>query len=977
MFSVVCFTNNSQPVVRHRAHDGRGTGPILLESYCLWICDRNNYVLRVSTISDVVCGVCYSSQPVVRDRAHYGRGKGTILLAGVTCRGNESSILDCQHQGMGVSNCRHRKVVGVDCLPPYGPSSVSITGPQFHITDDTDQPQVTLTCTAEHFRPDVIYTWSIDCARQISYDHASKCIFALTRQHDGEHVTCLATNVESKALKASSWITLYLPHGPSSVSITGPQVHITDDTDKLQVTLTCTAAHFRYDVVYTWNIDCTRQISYDNVSDCIFTRTRQHDGENVTCLATNTVNNTLTATSWITLDLPFGPSSVSVSESPHVISTRPGVLSLICVAPDSKVAVTFTWGGVTCNVTNPTTNNSTCTFRPTLEDDGKEIVCNASYSMVRGLVTTDTYIYTLKLNDAPQLVESNSTRGAGTKNNPFKVTRGVVFTFHLKAYPAPVLESTMFIGTALPLNNSDQGYTGSTKIREEMIRCWSSKVISLAECEIDADPVDVGFYAVTLENARGDITVYVHVESGQPKAMRARYARFQHSPGREMALYSRLGEALVRRDHVHVEVDDELYHLIDDSHLGPETGPQQAVNLRPRRRPCPAPLAPRLHHVPLPPLPSERVTSRRRPRSLPDDYLHPAASLSDRRAADSSTASRSHRRRSLPSDYMHLVPDYSTPVATLPYSPAQGVTSDYLIPTRTDRRRRKSSDYTDLRRPLPPDYLHPVTSRRERRRSLPSDYIHPIATAAERQPLKYSDYVPWMLNLADRWRPLPPDYIHPAPPGRERRRSLPSDYIHPIATAAERQPLKYSDYVPWMLNLADRWRPLPPDYIHPAPPGRERRRSLPSDYIHPIATAAERQPLKYSDYVPWMLNLADRWRPLPPDYIHPAPPGRERRRSLPSDYIHPIATAAERQPLKYSDYVPRMLNLADRWRPLPPDYIHPAPPGRERRRSLPSDYIHSVSTPADRQPRKPSTAYNARSTLLKGWLLRRLPVHVL
>ncbi|KAK7492488.1 hypothetical protein BaRGS_00016361 [Batillaria attramentaria] len=119
MFSVVCFTNNSQPVVRHRAHDGRGTGPILLESYCLWICDRNNYVLRISTISDVVCGVCYSSQPVVRGRAHYGRGYGTVLLGNVRCRGNESSILDCQHRGLGVIwYCGHREDVGVDCLPP-------------------------------------------------------------------------------------------------------------------------------------------------------------------------------------------------------------------------------------------------------------------------------------------------------------------------------------------------------------------------------------------------------------------------------------------------------------------------------------------------------------------------------------------------------------------------------------------------------------------------------------------------------------------------------------------------------------------------------------------------------------------------------------------------------------------------------------------------------------------------------------------
>ncbi|KAK7492494.1 hypothetical protein BaRGS_00016367 [Batillaria attramentaria] len=37
----------------------------------------------------------------------------------VTCRGNESSILDCQHRGLGVVwFCDHSKDVGLDCLPP-------------------------------------------------------------------------------------------------------------------------------------------------------------------------------------------------------------------------------------------------------------------------------------------------------------------------------------------------------------------------------------------------------------------------------------------------------------------------------------------------------------------------------------------------------------------------------------------------------------------------------------------------------------------------------------------------------------------------------------------------------------------------------------------------------------------------------------------------------------------------------------------
>ncbi|KAK7492469.1 hypothetical protein BaRGS_00016342 [Batillaria attramentaria] len=76
------------------------------------------YVLRVSTVGVVVCGVCYSSQPVVWGRAHYGQGSGPILLDDVRCRGNESSILDCQHRGLGVVWCNHYRDVGVDCLPP-------------------------------------------------------------------------------------------------------------------------------------------------------------------------------------------------------------------------------------------------------------------------------------------------------------------------------------------------------------------------------------------------------------------------------------------------------------------------------------------------------------------------------------------------------------------------------------------------------------------------------------------------------------------------------------------------------------------------------------------------------------------------------------------------------------------------------------------------------------------------------------------
>lgn len=33
------------------------------------------------------------------------------------CYGSETSILDCQHRGIGVHNCRHTEDAGVICLP--------------------------------------------------------------------------------------------------------------------------------------------------------------------------------------------------------------------------------------------------------------------------------------------------------------------------------------------------------------------------------------------------------------------------------------------------------------------------------------------------------------------------------------------------------------------------------------------------------------------------------------------------------------------------------------------------------------------------------------------------------------------------------------------------------------------------------------------------------------------------------------------
>ena len=64
----------------------------------------------------VVCRMLNLSAATAAPRyAAFGEGRGPIWLGYVRCTGNENSLLDCTHNGLGYNHCGHYYDAGVIC----------------------------------------------------------------------------------------------------------------------------------------------------------------------------------------------------------------------------------------------------------------------------------------------------------------------------------------------------------------------------------------------------------------------------------------------------------------------------------------------------------------------------------------------------------------------------------------------------------------------------------------------------------------------------------------------------------------------------------------------------------------------------------------------------------------------------------------------------------------------------------------------
>ncbi|XP_019213853.1 deleted in malignant brain tumors 1 protein-like [Oreochromis niloticus] len=92
--------------------------------------------------AEVVCRYLDCGTALRAISAVFGEGSGQIWLDDVACSGNESSLIECGHNGFGKHNCNHGEDAGVICSVSLPKPSISVNEDQFTWGQD-----ISITCS--------------------------------------------------------------------------------------------------------------------------------------------------------------------------------------------------------------------------------------------------------------------------------------------------------------------------------------------------------------------------------------------------------------------------------------------------------------------------------------------------------------------------------------------------------------------------------------------------------------------------------------------------------------------------------------------------------------------------------------------------------------------------------------------------------------------------------------------------------------
>ena len=78
----------------------------------------NGFILHQILKPSFILVFAYFNSKDVSVQSEYGGGSGPIHLDDVRCTGQETSIYECNHGGLGNHNCDHNEDAGVICVAP-------------------------------------------------------------------------------------------------------------------------------------------------------------------------------------------------------------------------------------------------------------------------------------------------------------------------------------------------------------------------------------------------------------------------------------------------------------------------------------------------------------------------------------------------------------------------------------------------------------------------------------------------------------------------------------------------------------------------------------------------------------------------------------------------------------------------------------------------------------------------------------------